>query len=55
MATLSQSLKDLFFSNNSQAGTSTSQVPLLDSSGNPIGSASIQKLAQLIEPYLNQS
>lgn len=46
MGTFSDSLKRWFYQNNSSAATSTARIPLLDASGNPIGSDTLENIAK---------
>lgn len=47
MGFFKDSLKKWFYTNNSQAASSTARIPLLDASGNPIGSDTIGKVAAI--------
>lgn len=49
MATFTQIIKELFYNNNSNAGEATSRVPLLDASGNPIGSNTMANIGKILQ------
>lgn len=49
MGTFKDSLKKWFYTQGSAAGTTGSRVPLLDASGNPIGSNTLQNVGKLME------
>lgn len=44
MGTLTNALKSLFYSNNSNAASATSRIPLLDTNGNPVGSDTLANI-----------
>lgn len=49
MGTFKDSLKKWFYTQGTAAGTTGSRLPLLDASGNPIGSNTIANVAKLLE------
>ena len=49
MGTFKDSLKKWFYTQGTAAGTTDSRIPLLDASGNPIGSDTLQNVGKLIE------
>ena len=49
MGTFKDSLKKWFYTQGSAAGTTGSRIPLLDASGNPIGSNTLQNVGKLME------
>ena len=49
MGTFKDSLKKWFYTQGSAAGTTGSRVPLLDASGNPIGSNTLPNVGKLME------
>jgi len=49
MGTFKDSLKKWFYTQGTQAGTTGSRIPLLDASGNPIGSNTMANTAKLLQ------
>ena len=49
MGTFKDSLKKWFYTQGTTAGTTGSRIPLLDASGNPIGSNTLQNVGKLME------
>lgn len=52
MGTFKDSLKKWFYTQGTSAGTTGSRVPLLDASGNPIGSNTMANFGKLLEQAL---
>lgn len=50
--TIENALKTQFYGDGTDAVTPTSRVPLLDTSGNPIGSTTLDSLADTIATIL---
>ena len=48
MAEFKDLLKKWFYQNSSSAGTTSSRIPLLDASGNPIGSNTMENVSKLM-------
>jgi hypothetical protein len=46
--TAEQAIKANFYGEGADAGTATSRIPLLDAAGNPIGSATMAHIGELL-------